>query len=194
MEKSFWREYFSIPNLMGYFRIALVGVYMYFFYNSMNGGVYWPVIATIILSGLTDFFDGKIARRFNMVTEWGKVLDPIADKVTIGAIILSLTFKYKIVMALVALYIIKEGFMGIVGLYSVKKGHKVEGAMWYGKVCTFGTYVILLALLLFPDMSDMVVNLLVIVNSALMIFTFANYVVYYARMFKQDEVISSETE
>lgn len=194
MKKGFWREYFSIPNLMGYFRIALVGVYMYFFYNSLNGGIYWPVIATIVLSGITDFFDGKVARKFNMVTEWGKVLDPIADKITIGAIILSLTFKYRIVMAMVVLYIVKEGFMGIVGLYSIKKGHKVEGAMWYGKVCTFGTYVILIALLLFPDMPDAAINTLVIADSALMIFTLANYVIYYGKMFKQGEAISSETE
>lgn len=194
MENNFLREYFSIPNLMGYFRIALVAVYMVLFYNSLDGGEYWPVIATIVLSGLTDFFDGKVARRFNMVTEWGKILDPIADKITIGAIILSLTFKYKVVMVLVALYVIKEGFMGIVGLYSIKKGHKVEGAMWYGKLCTFGTYVILIALLLFPDMPDMAINVAVIVDSALMIFTLANYVVYYARMFKQGDAVLTEME
>lgn len=194
MKNNFLREYFSIPNLMGYFRIALVGVYMYFFYNSMHGGVYWPVIATIVLSGITDFFDGKVARKFNMVTEWGKILDPIADKITLGAIILSLTFKYTVVMPLVILYIIKEGFMGIVGLYSIKKGHKVEGAMWYGKVCTFGTYVILILLLLFPDMPNMAINVLVIANFVLMIFTLAKYVVYYGKMFKQDEEISSELE
>lgn len=194
MKNSFLREYFSIPNLMGYFRIALVGVYMYFFYNSMHGGVYWPVIATIVLSGITDFFDGKIARRFDMVTEWGKILDPIADKITLGAIILSLTFKYRIVMALVVLYIIKEGFMGIVGLYSIKKGHKVEGAMWYGKVCTFGTYVVLILMLLFPDMPNVAIDVLVIINFALMIFTLAKYVVYYGRILKQSETVSAETE
>lgn len=194
MKNSFWREYFSIPNLMGYFRIALVGVYMYFFYNSMHGGIYWPVIVTIVLSGITDFFDGKVARRFNMVTEWGKILDPIADKITLGAIILSLTFKYRIAMALVVLYIIKEGFMGIVGLYSIKKGHKVEGAMWYGKVCTFGTYVVLILMLLFPDMSNMAIDALVIANFALMVFTLANYVVYYGKMFKQSGTVSTETK
>lgn len=194
MKNSFLREYFSIPNLMGYFRIALVGVYMYFFYNSVHGGVYWPVIATIVLSGITDFFDGKIARRFDMVTEWGKILDPIADKITLGAIILSLTFKYRIVMALVVLYIIKEGFMGIVGLYSIKKGHKVEGAMWYGKVCTFGTYVVLILMLLFPDMPNVAIDVLVIINFALMIFTLAKYVVYYGRILKQSETVSAETE
>lgn len=191
MNQSFWREYFSIPNLMGYFRIALVVVYMMLFYDSLDGGEYWPVICVIVLSGITDFFDGKIARRFNMVTEWGKMLDPIADKITIGAIILSLTFKYKIVIAMVVLYVIKEGFMGIAGLYSIKKGHKIEGAMWYGKVCTFGTYVILIALLLLPNMPDMAVNILVIVNMAIMVFTFANYILYYGKIFKEN---STESE
>lgn len=193
MEKNFWREYFSIPNLMGYFRIALVAVYMVLFYNSLDGGAYWPVIATIVLSGITDFFDGKIARRFDMVTEWGKMLDPIADKITIGAIILSLTFKYKIVIAMVVFYVIKEGFMAVAGLHSIKKGHKVEGAMWYGKVCTFATYVILILLLLFPHMPIMAVDALIILNMAIMAFTLINYIIYYGKMFREDEIVTSET-
>ncbi len=193
MKKDFWREYFSIPNLMGYFRIALVVVYMVFFYNSLNGGLYWPVIATIVLSGITDFFDGKIARKFDMVTEWGKMLDPIADKITIGAIILSLSFKYKIVIAMVIFYIIKEGFMGIAGLYSIKKGHKIEGAMWYGKVCTFSTYVILIVLLLFPDMPGRIVDILIIVNMVIMAFTLVSYVFYYEKLLRGKEKLSSDT-
>lgn len=192
MDKKFLHEYFSIPNLMGYFRIALVAVYMILFYNSLDGGAYWPIIFTIVLSGITDFFDGKIARRFNMITEWGKMLDPIADKITLGAIILSLTFKYKIAIAMVAFYVIKESFMGIVGLYSIRKGHKVEGAMWYGKVCTFSTYVILIALLLFPQMPIRTVDILVVADMVIMVFTLVNYVIYYGKMFKKDEVLHSE--
>ena len=63
---------------------------------------------TIVISGITDFFDGKIARRFNMITDWGKMLDPIADKITLGAIIISMSFKYSIVVPMVVFYIIKE--------------------------------------------------------------------------------------
>lgn len=184
MDKSFWHEYFSIPNLMGYFRIILVFVYMVLFYRSLSGAPYWPVIATIVISGLTDFFDGKIARKFNMITEWGKMLDPIADKLTIGAIILSLCFKYKIVVAMAVLYIVKEGFMAIAGMVSIKRGHKVEGAMWYGKVCTFGTYIILILLLVFPSMNIIIVNMLAGVNMAIMIFTFINYILYYGKVLK----------
>ena len=112
MKNEFVKEYFSIPNIMGYFRIILVFVYMSFFYNSLQGGPYWPVITTIIVSGLTDFFDGKVARKFNMVTDFGKMLDPIADKITIGAIILTMAFKYKMIIYMVALYILKEGYNG----------------------------------------------------------------------------------
>lgn len=187
MKKSFWQEYFSIPNIMGYFRIALAVVYLILFYMSLHGGAYWPVIGAIVLSGLTDFFDGKVARKFDMVTDWGKMLDPIADKITIGAIILSLALKYQIVITMIVLYIIKEGYMAVAGLCLINRGYKVEGAMWYGKVCTFGTYVILIILLLFPNMSMMLVNGLIIVNMALMLFTFGNYIIYYGKILKKNQ-------
>ena len=58
MDKNFWREYFSIPNIMGYFRIALAMLYMLLFYRALDGAPYWPVIVTIVISGITDFFDG----------------------------------------------------------------------------------------------------------------------------------------
>ena len=188
MKKSFLHEYFSIPNIMGYFRIVLAVVYMLLFYQSLHGGIYWPVIGVIVVSGLTDFFDGKVARKFNMVTDWGKVLDPIADKITIGVIILSLALKYKIVIVMIVLYIIKEGYMAIAGLCLIKRGNKIEGAMWYGKVCTFGTYVIMIALLLFPKMPVFVVNGLVIVNMVIMVFTWINYIVYHGKFFKKIKV------
>ena len=84
---------------------------------------------TIVISGITDFFDGKIARRFNMITDWGKMLDPIADKITLGAIIISMSFKYSIVVPMVVFYIIKEGYMAVAGIISIRAGHKIEGAM-----------------------------------------------------------------
>ena len=62
MKESFWQEYFSIPNIMGYFRIVLAVLYVWAFYMSLDGATYWPVITIIVVSGLTDFLDGKIAR------------------------------------------------------------------------------------------------------------------------------------
>lgn len=184
MKESFWREYFSIPNLMGYFRIFLAVLYMWVFYLTLNGAPYWPVIAIIVVSGLTDFFDGKIARRFHMITDWGKMLDPIADKITIGAIILSLVFKYKIMLPMVVLYIIKEGYMAIAGMLLMRRGHKIEGAKFYGKMCTFVTYLILIAILLVPDMNEKVVAVLIFINMAVMLYALVRYIFYYGKMFK----------
>ena len=194
MKESFWQEYFSIPNIMGYFRIVLAVLYVWAFYMSLDGAPYWPVIAIIVVSGLTDFFDGKIARKFHMVTDWGKMLDPIADKVTIGAIILSLMFKYKIMMPMIVLYIIKEGYMALAGTLLIKKGHKIEGAKIYGKVCTFATYLILLAILLIPDMSDGIVVRLIVINMMVMVYAFVRYIIYYGKLFKEGSENVGEME
>lgn len=191
MKKSFLEEYFSIPNIMGYFRIVLALLYVWVYYKTLDGAPYWPVIAIIVVSGLTDLLDGKIARRFHMVTDWGKMLDPIADKITIGAIILSLVFKYKIIIPMILLYIVKEGYMAIAGMLLMKRGHKIEGAKFYGKVCTFATYVILIALLLVPDMNEILVAALIIADMAVMLYTLARYIFYYGSLFKEDVELKS---
>ena len=74
------KEYFTIPNLMGYFRILLIPVFCILYYHSENAGCFYGAVIVLCLSFLSDFFDGKIARHFHQVTEWGKMLDPIADK------------------------------------------------------------------------------------------------------------------
>ena len=183
---------------MGYFRIILVPVFLVLFVKSeQTPGLnvyYWLMLATIAVSGLTDFFDGRVARKFNMVTDWGKMLDPIADKITIGAIIVALSIKHPIVIAMVALYIVKEGYMSIMGVILLKKGSKIEGAMWYGKVCTFATYVIIILLLVVKDMPQMWVDILVFVNMAIMLFTFIMYIPYHIKKLKETKTRNKETE
>ena len=139
---------------MGYFRIILIPVYLWLYFNAGGTADYMKAAAVIGISGLTDCFDGKIARRFDLITEWGKILDPIADKLTLGAVILSLAFRYPLMRAVVLLYIVKEGYMLIMGGLMMKKGRYMDGAQWYGKVCTAYTYVMIFLLLLIPGMPD----------------------------------------
>lgn len=179
------KEVLSIPNIMGYFRIALVPLYLILFFRAMDGHAYWPIYVVIVVSGLTDFFDGKIARKYNMVTDLGKMLDPIADKITIGAIIISLAFKYKVVIPMIAVYLVKEAYMAIMGMIQLRRGIKIEGAMWYGKACTFLTYIVLLALLIFQNLPHNVVLGLVGFDIALMLFTLVMYFFYHAKLFRE---------
>ena len=80
--KAILKEYFTgcltIPNLLSVIRIALIPVFGVLYYN---GNILWAVVV-LFVSGLTDFFDGKIARKFNQISALGKVLDPVADKLT----------------------------------------------------------------------------------------------------------------
>ena len=75
MKKDWRREYFSIPNLMSYFRLLLIPLYLYFYFAADDEGGYGCAAAVIAVSGLTDMLDGKIARRFNMITDWGKFIE-----------------------------------------------------------------------------------------------------------------------
>ena len=77
------REIFSIPNLMGYFRILLIPLFSWMYCTADSTGDYYAAAVVVGISGLTDMFDGKIARRFNMITELGKFIDPLADKLIV---------------------------------------------------------------------------------------------------------------
>ena len=76
--KGLFKGCLTVPNLLSLIRIILVPVFAVLFYQ---GHVLWAVFV-LFLSGLSDFFDGKIARRFHQVSALGKVLDPVADKIT----------------------------------------------------------------------------------------------------------------
>ena len=136
------KQIFTIPNLLSTFRIVLAFVFLAAFYQSGASGRSNLLTAIILLSALTDFLDGKIARKFNMVSELGKILDPIADKITQGVLILCLMKEYSLLKWLFLLFAVKEAFMGIVGVKVLKKTQENKGAMWYGKVCTAFFYAV----------------------------------------------------
>ena len=114
------KEIFSIPNCLGYFRILLIPIFILLYVKAETKSDYYVAAAVILISGITDFLDGFIARTFHQVTELGKALDPVADKMTQGAIIIALMFKIEKMWMLVVFFLCKEAFMGING-HSLKK-------------------------------------------------------------------------
>lgn len=84
MKQSLKKEIFSIPNIMGYARIILIPIFVWTYYTAEEMMDYYFAAFVILLSGLTDMLDGYVARKYDMITELGKVLDPIADKLTQG--------------------------------------------------------------------------------------------------------------
>lgn len=95
------RDLGTIPNLLSLFRIVLIIPFIIFFLQ----GNYIAAVIMIILSGISDALDGFIARRFNQITDIGKLLDPLADKLTLIAIMICILVLFPIVMPVVIVLI-----------------------------------------------------------------------------------------
>lgn len=147
----------NIPNTLTGMRIVLIPFFCVFF---IMGPDYYPYAGIVlVLSGLSDMLDGFLARKLHQETELGKILDPIADKLTLGAVVISMWFVYHrsypwITLALGIMFL-KELMMAIGGLIIVQKGKKLVKAKWWGKVATvvfYGCMIAIVALNIFsPD-------------------------------------------
>ena len=186
------KDLFTIPNLMGYFRIILIPIFMAVYIGADGRSDYIAAAVILGISGLTDCFDGKVARHFNMITEWGKVLDPVADKLTQAAVFISLSFRYPTMRYLLILFIVKEMFMGIMGAIMLKKGSMMDGARWYGKLCTAVLYGAMFILLLVVDLSYFAAGLIISVCIIMNVFSFVCYIVYYVRVLMNKPVTSGK--
>lgn len=181
------KEIFSIPNLMGYFRILLIPLFSWMYCTADSTGDYYAAAVVVGVSGLTDMFDGKIARRFHMITELGKFIDPLADKLTQAALLICLAIRYPLMRAVLVLFVIKEGFMAVMGALLLPRGKKLDGAMWFGKVCTAVLYAVLFLLLLLPGIGTTAANVLIGICGAFLLFSFLMYIPVFRRMWKESE-------
>ena len=153
--KSNIKELFSgcltIPNLLSVIRIALIPVFGVLYYN---GNILWAVVV-LFVSGLTDFFDGKIARKFNQISALGKLLDPIADKLTqiTIAIVLFLQFKesgnatIKAFSWVFLVFLAKEALMVVGGAIMIAFGLRPCAAELPGKIATFVFYAVMIVII-----------------------------------------------
>ncbi|MEE1283396.1 MAG: CDP-alcohol phosphatidyltransferase family protein [Acutalibacteraceae bacterium] len=153
MVKRYLKDWNTIPNLISYVRILLVPVFAILFRQGYLG---WALVA-IVVSGLTDFVDGKIARKFNQVSDLGKLLDPLADKITqiTLAILLFLEFNecsdnlMKTFSWVFLVFLVKEAIFVIGGVIMLSLGMVPSAAEIYGKVSTFFFYGVMVVLFLF---------------------------------------------
>ena len=167
----------TIPNIMSMFRLVLVPFIIWAYVGLDNVPL---TIILLALSALTDVLDGPIARKFDMISDLGKALDPFADKVTQVSVILCLAIKLAIrenplLWILLGICVFRELCMGVLGYITIRKTGKVPGARWYGKVSTVILYASALALLIFPMPSwlstAIVAVCIVCVTMALVLYT-----------------------
>lgn len=172
----------TIPNILSLFRILLIPVFVYFFFADSIKNHYLLAVLTFALSGLSDVADGFIARHFGQISNFGKVLDPIADKLTQAATLVCLAFKHRIIISLVILLFTKEILMLIGALLLMGKGARPSEAKWWGKlssVVLFVTMILFLLDSLYVFLPGFVKIGLVIVCGLSIIFSLLNYYPFY---------------
>jgi cardiolipin synthase len=186
MDKHDFRleKIFTIPNLLSVFRLVLAYAFWYQYTHANTPSEYLYAGLLLVVSGITDILDGKIARRFNMVSELGKILDPIADKVTQGVIMLCLIEKFPFMIIEVSLFTIKQLYLSVAGIYILKKSGKNLGARWYGKVNTVILYAISIVLILPIRVSVEIGNFLILLSCISILATLILYIFEYRRIIK----------
>ena len=186
------KEVFSIPNILSFVRILLIPVFMAFYLTAKTPLDYYIAAAVILISGLTDMADGLIARKCHMITELGKALDPIADKLTQAAIVFTLIFRFPAMFFLFVLLAVKEIFMGVNGLILLKKGKKLDGAMWFGKLSTAVLYVVMFIFIAVPTLPELAANILMIVTGFFLALSFILYITVFSGIYKHTSKTQSD--
>jgi len=203
--KGLFKGCLTIPNLLTVLRIFLIPVFAVLFYH---GYFIWAVFV-LFLSGLSDFLDGKIARRFKQISELGKVLDPVADKLTQITIAVMLFFEFRAAESssmkafswVFLFFLFKEGIMVVGGGVMLSKGIRPGAAEIWGKIATFFFYGTMLLIIAFgPEVGAFVRNsenhalelpewvvMVLVVISALLTFTaLLSYIPETLRQFKEN--------
>lgn len=174
---QFDKKNLNVPNALTLLRIILIAPFLYFF---LTGNITWALIV-VGLSGLSDALDGFIARRYHQITPLGKLLDPLADKLTQTTIALCISIRVPILIPIFAIFVVKEILMLIGACILLKKKKRPGAARWYGKMATILFYVSIVSVLVmhvfFQDTPVLmgISMALLVVTAASMIYAFIEY-------------------
>lgn len=160
------KQILTIPNLLSLFRLLLIPVIIWLYQCKHD---YLAAASVTVLSGATDVIDGIIARKFNMVSDFGKILDPIADKLTQITVLFCLVSRFPVMALPLSILIVKEIIAAITNMLTIKKTDKVMGAVWHGKVTTILLYAMMIIHLIWFSISDIASNILIFICTAMML-------------------------
>ena len=183
MEQNTRKQLFTIPNLLSLLRLCMIPLIIWLYCIQKN---YALTAVVLVLSGLTDMVDGYIARRFNMVTDLGKALDPVADKLTQASVMFCLLSRFRMMLVPLLLLIFKEVCNGVMSLVVIKKTGKVCGADWHGKVCTWLLYAMMFVHIVWFDISREWTTALISICVIMMTVSFALYMVRNYKMLTKE--------
>ena len=168
-QSRFHKQFFTLPNILSYLRFSLIPVFLWIYCGKGN---YTLAAWLMAISAATDVIDGWIARQFHLVTDWGKIIDPFADKLTQIAIAFCLAWRYPTVWFLLGFLVAKEFYMGLIGLIFIKK------------TATVLFFLISLIMLVAPSLPLWSIQLMVGLECAVLLVSMILYSLRYQRLYR----------
>ncbi len=121
----------NIPNRLTIFRVILVPFFVFFMLTTLPiPGVQWIALAIFVIASFTDFLDGKIARKYNLVTNFGKFMDPVADKLLVCSALICLVALNRIEAWIVIIIISREFIINGFRLIACDNGVVIAASYW----------------------------------------------------------------
>lgn len=167
---------FTIPNILSFFRLCLIPLFVWLYVVKKE---YFYTAGVLILSAITDVVDGFIARRYDLVTHVGRILDPIADKLTQMAMMACLAQRYIYLLIPLLTLILKELVCGVFGLIMIKRTGDTINARWYGKIATVLLYLMMIVHLFWINIPAIVSHFMTLICTGFIVLSFVMYLLVF---------------
>lgn len=167
----------NLPNKLTILRIIMVPFFVFFLLTDLVDGSKWIALVLFIVASLTDLLDGKIARKYNLVTNFGKFMDPLADKLLVCSAMICLIEMDKLPSWIVIIIISREFIISGFRLVAADSGIVIAASYWGKFKTVFQMAMIIVLIADLGGVFDIISLILVAVALALTIISLIDYVV-----------------
>ena len=180
------KKLFSIlPNLLSMVRIALVPVFIISYFTETGEMKTWALVIYVV-AFITDALDGYIARRYNLISNLGKVLDPLGDKLMMTAALSCMTISGRLPVWTVIIVVAKESVMGIGGLVIHRRAKtEIPPSNIFGKTATVVFVCACVVIMIFPTLPDIYATSLIALAIGLTFAALLSYIMTYRTVMKK---------
>lgn len=167
----------NLPNKLTVLRIIMVPFFVFFMLTDVGGAANkWIALALFCVASLTDLLDGKIARKYNLVTNFGKFMDPLADKLLVCSAMICLVEMDKLAAWIVIVIIAREFIISGFRLVASDSGIVIAASYWGKFKTVFQMAMIIVLIMDLGGIFDVIATILVWVALALTIISLLDYV------------------
>ena len=172
----------NIPNILSTIRLLLVPVFAILYFSGRENDRMYSIIVYIAAVS-TDILDGYIARQFKLISNFGRIIDPLADKLMALTVLVSITITKIMPIWITVVFFVKELLMFLGGSFIHQK-FKLEmpPSNIFGKASAVSLFVLCVSMMMFEDISNVVVTLLTILTLLLAALALSSYIMTYIRV------------